>query len=60
MEVVTFPTKIQKSEGNSTTLKNWIPELEGNLLPWKIEFKNWMVKNMITGNSTFLEDYFIN
>ena len=30
MEVVTFLTKIQKSEGNSTTLKNWIQKMEGN------------------------------
>ena len=27
--VVTFLTKIQKSEGNSTALKNWIQKLEG-------------------------------
>ena len=46
MEVVTFLTKIQKSEGNSTTLKNWIQKLEGK----PTTLKNWIQK--MEGNST--------
>ncbi len=46
MEVVTFLTKIQKSEGNSTTLKNWIKKLEGK----PTTLKNWIQK--MEGNST--------
>ena len=46
MEVVTFLTKIQKSEGNSTTLKNWIQKLEGK----PTTLKNWIKK--MEGNST--------
>ena len=45
-EVVTFLTKIQKSEGNSTTLKNWIQKLEGK----PTTLKNWIKK--MEGNST--------
>ena len=44
--VVTFLTKIQKSEGNSTTLKNWIQKLEGK----PTTLKNWIQK--MEGNST--------
>ena len=39
-------TKIQKSEGNSTTLKNWIQKLEGK----PTTLKNWIQK--MEGNST--------
>ena len=46
LEVVTFLTKIQKSEGNSTTLKNWIQKLEGK----PTTLKNWIQK--MEGNST--------
>ena len=46
MEVVRFLTKIQKSEGNSTTLKNWIQKLEGK----PTTLKNWIQK--MEGNST--------
>ena len=46
MEVVTFLTKIQKSEGNSTTLKNWIQKLEGK----PTTLKNGIQK--MEGNST--------
>ena len=44
--VVTFLTKIQKLEGNSTTLKNWIQKLEGK----PTTLKNWIQK--MEGNST--------
>ena len=44
--VLTFPTKIQTSEGNSTTLKNWIQKLKGK----PSTLKNWIQK--MEGNST--------
>jgi hypothetical protein len=45
--VLTFPTKIQTSEGNSTTLKNWIQKLEGKPTTVKLGNKERFDKEQI-------------